>query len=62
MDLAVEQFSDSQQLFDRNGAMAAAGRCDDAVIQRWLEEPYFQLSPPKSTGRDASARRISSDV
>ena len=52
MDLAVEQFSDGQQLFDRNGAMAAAGRCDDAVIQRWLEEPYFQLSPPKSTGRE----------
>lgn len=56
IDLAVEQFSDGQQLFDRDGAMAAAGRCDDAVIQRWLGEPYFQLSPPKSTGRECFGR------
>jgi anhydro-N-acetylmuramic acid kinase len=48
----MEQFSDGQQLFDRDGAMAAAGRCDDGMIQRWLREPYFQLSPPKSTGRE----------
>ena len=52
IDLAIEQFSDGQQLFDRDGAMAAAGRCDNDVIQRWLQEPYFQLSPPKSTGRE----------
>ena len=52
IDLAMEQFSDGQQLFDRDGAMAAAGRCDNGMIQRWLREPYFQLSPPKSTGRE----------
>ena len=56
IDLAVEGFSDGQQLFDRDGAMAAAGRCDEAVIQRWLAEPYFQLSPPKSTGRECFGR------
>ena len=56
IDLAMEQFSDGQQLFDRDGAMAAAGRCGDAVIQRWLGEPYFQLSPPKSTGRECFGR------
>ena len=56
IDLAVKGFSDGQQLFDRDGAMAAAGRCDEAVIQRWIAEPYFQLSPPKSTGRECFGR------
>ena len=52
IDLAVERFSAGRELFDRNGARAAAGRCDENVLQRWLQEPYFQSSPPKSTGRE----------
>ena len=32
--------------------MAARGRADEAWIQRWLQEEYFQLAPPKSTGRE----------
>ena len=32
--------------------MAAQGRADEGWIQRWLQEEYFQLAPPKSTGRE----------
>jgi anhydro-N-acetylmuramic acid kinase len=38
--------------FDRDGAFAARGRVDDALLARWLAEPYFALAPPKSTGRE----------
>jgi anhydro-N-acetylmuramic acid kinase len=38
--------------FDADGAWAATGRCDDALLQRLLEEPYLKLPPPKSTGRE----------
>jgi anhydro-N-acetylmuramic acid kinase len=38
--------------FDRDGAFAAQGRVDDAVLSRLLAEPWFALPPPKSTGRD----------
>ncbi|WP_242112079.1 anhydro-N-acetylmuramic acid kinase [Luteimonas aquatica] len=38
--------------FDRDGAFAAAGRVDDALLARLLDEPWFALPPPKSTGRD----------
>jgi anhydro-N-acetylmuramic acid kinase len=38
--------------FDADGAWAAAGRCDDALLQDLLAEPYLSLPPPKSTGRE----------
>ena len=40
------------EAFDRDGAFAAAGRVDDALLARMLDEPWFALAPPKSTGRD----------
>jgi anhydro-N-acetylmuramic acid kinase len=38
--------------FDRDGAFARSGRVDSALLTRLLSDPYFQLSPPKSTGRE----------
>ena len=52
IDLAVAHFSHGEQLLDRDGAMAAAGQCDEAQLNTWLQEPYFQQEPPKSTGRE----------
>lgn len=40
------------EAFDRDGAFAAAGRVDDALLARLLAESWFALPPPKSTGRD----------
>lgn len=38
--------------FDRGGAFAASGRVNDALLTRLLDESWFALPPPKSTGRD----------
>ena len=38
--------------FDRDGAFAASGRVDEALLARLLDEAWFALPPPKSTGRD----------
>jgi anhydro-N-acetylmuramic acid kinase len=38
--------------FDRDGAFAAGGRVDEALLARLLDEAWFALPPPKSTGRD----------
>jgi len=35
---------------DRDGAWAAEGRVDDALLARLLADPYFAAPPPKSTG------------
>ncbi len=40
------------EAFDRDGAFAASGRVDEALLARLLDEPWFALPPPKSTGRD----------
>ena len=52
IDLGMRQFTNGAQSFDKGGAMAAQGHADEGWIQRWLQEEYFQLAPPKSTGRE----------
>lgn len=38
--------------YDANGAWAATGKVIEPLLLQMLVEPYFALSPPKSTGRD----------
>ena len=52
IDLAVHRFSQGRLGFDQDGAMAAAGSCLEQTVQGWLQHPYLQAIPPKSTGRE----------
>lgn len=38
--------------FDRDGAFAASGQVQPALLEALLAEPYLALPPPKSTGRE----------
>ena len=38
--------------FDRDGALAGAGRVDEEMLAEVLAHAYFQQPPPKSTGRE----------
>ena len=38
--------------FDENGAFAALGKANEALVERLLAEDYFRREPPKSTGRE----------
>lgn len=40
------------EAFDGDGAFAARGSVDAALLARMLAEPWFQLPPPKSSGRE----------
>ena len=40
------------QAYDANGAWAASGQPQQVLLQAALQDPYFALLPPKSTGRD----------
>jgi anhydro-N-acetylmuramic acid kinase len=52
LDLAVQRFSGGKLLWDAEGAWARRGQIDEQLIEHWLQAPYFQLAPPKSTGRE----------
>ena len=52
MDQLVERFTDGKQRYDENGAMAAQGACDEALLAWMLQDPYLKKAPPKSTGRE----------
>ncbi len=38
--------------FDRDGALAATGKAIPAIVDDFLQHPYFSAAPPKSTGRE----------
>ncbi|WP_413624994.1 anhydro-N-acetylmuramic acid kinase [Luteibacter sp. Lutesp34] len=40
------------EAFDRDGRFAASGHVDDELLAQLLDDPYFALPPPKSTGRE----------
>ena len=49
-------FHKQNKTYDRDGAWAASGKCIPSLLQQLLQHPYFYLSPPKSTGREAFNR------
>ncbi|MFD1332498.1 anhydro-N-acetylmuramic acid kinase [Methylopila musalis] len=51
MDDRVE--SDIGAPFDLDGRIAAGGKVDEAALARLMEDPYFDLAPPKSLDRNA---------
>jgi anhydro-N-acetylmuramic acid kinase len=52
LDLAVQHLSGGKRTYDRNGEWAASGTPCLDLVERWMQHPYFQQSPPKSTGRE----------
>ncbi|MFF3765247.1 anhydro-N-acetylmuramic acid kinase [Streptomyces sp. NPDC001922] len=52
LDAAVRHFSNGRKEFDEDGATAARGRVDPALLHRLLDEPYYARPAPKTTGRE----------
>ncbi len=38
--------------YDKDGLIAATGRSENQLLEVWLQDPYLQLTPPKSSGRE----------
>lgn len=52
IDGLVESITGGRERFDRDGRLAGAGAVDESVLEDLLEDPYFGLPAPKSTGRE----------
>lgn len=53
LDLVVHAWTGGAEAFDRDGGRAATGRVDHGLVAELLRHPFFELAPPKSTGREA---------
>ncbi len=56
IDAAVAIATDGRHTFDRDGTLAARGRVDERLLAELLAHPFFQLEPPRSTGRELFGR------
>ncbi|HXP92854.1 MAG TPA: anhydro-N-acetylmuramic acid kinase [Candidatus Binatia bacterium] len=52
VDLLVAERTRGALRFDRGGERARRGAVDQALLHEMLDDPYFALDPPKSTGRE----------
>ncbi|WP_019500421.1 anhydro-N-acetylmuramic acid kinase [Pseudanabaena sp. PCC 6802] len=50
MDMATQKLFG--QSYDRGGQIAAQGKADPQLVTQWLSQDYFEIPPPKSTGRE----------
>jgi anhydro-N-acetylmuramic acid kinase len=56
IDAAALLVSGGRDDHDHNGRRAARGRVDDQLLQVLVDEPYYALEPPKTTGREVFHR------
>jgi len=52
MDSLMQSFSRGEQRFDKNGQLAASGSVDLELLNKLMQHPFLQQTPPKSTGRE----------
>ncbi|MPY60842.1 anhydro-N-acetylmuramic acid kinase, partial [Streptomyces spongiae] len=52
VDAAVRDFSGGRLPYDVDGALAARGTVHEPLLARLLEEPYYALPAPKTTGKE----------
>ncbi|EGV60852.1 hypothetical protein PSN45_001355 [Yamadazyma tenuis] len=64
IDTAVKILTDNQKQYDVSGSMANEGEneIDHEYVEAFLNQPYFGLSPPKTTGRELFGDNVSERI
>lgn len=62
MDFMAEWATNGEQTYDRDGLLGAKGVVHEEVVQELLNNPYFALEPPKSTGRELFGKEYSQQL
>jgi anhydro-N-acetylmuramic acid kinase len=52
MDGLVARMSNGSAKFDEGGEIAASGIVNPDLLAEWMSHPFFELVPPRSTGRE----------
>ena len=62
MDSAVTDATGGSERMDTDGARAARGTVDHDLLRHFLDEPYYRLPAPKSTGKELFHARYVADT
>ena len=62
MDSAVTDATEGAERMDTDGARAARGTVNQALLRHFLDEPYYRLPAPKSTGKELFHARYVADM
>lgn len=52
IDIMARRITGEARAIDRDGTLAASGHVDSALLDHLLDEPFYALDPPKSTGKE----------
>lgn len=52
IDAVVREITEGTERYDKAGERAAQGTPYQQLVNEWLKHPFFQLQPPKTTGRE----------
>ena len=52
IDAGIREITKGRDRYDRAGMRAAHGTPYQPLVNEWLKHPFFQLQPPKTTGRE----------
>ncbi len=52
IDAVVREITKGTERYDKAGERAAQGTAYQSLVDEWLKHPFFQLRPPKTTGRE----------
>jgi anhydro-N-acetylmuramic acid kinase len=56
IDALVQHFTQGNQRYDKNAALATQGRANPALVNELMKDPYLRQGPPKTTGREYYGR------
>lgn len=58
----VTRLADPGLPFDRDGTLAGRGTVSQSLLERLLEDPFFAMPPPRSTGRERFGRELADRI
>ena len=52
IDLAIQELTNHQEKYDHDGNWSRQGNPCQQLVKQWLQQEFFKIKPPKSTGRE----------
>ena len=58
IDSVMASLTEREQRYDNAGKFAAQGKVCESLLGEWLQHPFIDAHPPKTTGREAFGRQF----